>query len=122
MANWFHRFLNPHCPECKLDSQDKRVCQSCETLKTEVARLTADNERILNTLIEKKGLENFQPEKTPVMLRPPSAIPWNVRRQMLEREDRERAKILKNAPKAETTDVSDLERELNIAEETRDGK
>jgi len=119
MANWFHRFLNPHCPDCKLDSQDKKVCQSCETLRMEIARLTSDNERLLNGLLDKSITSKEEP-KVPIMLKPPSNVPWTVRRQMLEREDRERARLIKDAPKPEKVDVSDLERELNIVEEKRD--
>jgi hypothetical protein len=119
MANWFHRFLNPHCPDCALERQDNRICQSCETLKTEVARLTADNERLLNNIIEKNTISKTSGE-TPVMLKPPSSIPWNLKRQILEREDRERAKLMKEAPKASETRIEDLEQELGIAEQERE--
>jgi hypothetical protein len=48
----------------------------------------------------------------------PKNIPWNVRRQMLEREDRERAKLMKAAPKPES--VEDLEKELDLASTQRE--
>lgn len=116
MANWFHRFLNPHCPDCMLEIQDKTICRSCETLRTEVARLTQDNERLLNVLLD-KNIPNKVTSEVPMMIRPPVNVPWNVKRQILEREDRERAKLMKEAPKP--VDVNELEKELNIAEENR---
>lgn len=120
MANWFHRFLNPHCPDCKLDSLDKSICQSCETLKMEVARLTADNERLLNGILD-KTTEPKDSKVAPPMLKLPTTMPWAVRRQILEREDREKARILKDAPQPDKVDVTDLEKELNIVRDEREG-
>lgn len=51
-------------------------------------------------------------------------VPWVVRRQMLEAEDREKAKALRNAaqPATPTITTEELEKELNVATETREGQ
>jgi hypothetical protein len=112
MNNCFHKFFNPHCPRCA----DDKICQSCETLKIQVERLIHENTKLLDRILEKPVVEaRSTPTEIPI---PPRNIPWNVRRQMLEAEDRERAKLMNQAPKPSSTD--DLEKELKIAEEKRE--
>ena len=115
MSNWFHRFFNPHCPHCAEELKDELVCPSCETLKTQLERLTYENTKLLDRLL--KEPEKVEVSQKPVEVTVPRNVPWNVRRQMLEAEDRERAKLMKAAP--QPVSVEDLEKELDIAEETR---
>jgi predicted DsbA family dithiol-disulfide isomerase len=111
MSNWFHRFFNPHCPDCIAEST--RICESCETLKTEIARISSENERLLNRLLNPPTIHEEKKELSEV-LKMPRNIPWNVRRQMLEAEDREKAKLMKEAPKPQST--TELEKELGVEE------
>jgi hypothetical protein len=109
MANWFHRFLNPHCPHCIQEQESNKICVSCEILRTENARLQRDNEILLNRILERpEPVEERTEAPTPKIL-PTQRLPWKARAQALEAEDRERAKLLRNAPKA---DVNQLESEL----------
>jgi len=112
MSNWIHRYFNPHCPHCKEELEYARVCLSCETLRTQLEISRLENKRLLD-----KILIEPTPVTSPVMMEPtrPINVPWNVRRQMLEAEDRERAKLMKAAP----IPTEELERELRLAEEAR---
>lgn len=113
--NWFHRFLHPHCPDCREEREDSKVCRSCETLKEQIESIRSENKRLLDRLLEKPAPE---PEQKSVEITRPINIPWNVRKQMLEAEDRERAKLLRNAPKPIPTE--DLEKDLEIAATQRE--
>lgn len=102
-------------------SQEEKICQSCETLKQQLEIANYEKQQLLNRIIEKPAPE---PEKQPIEVTRPKMIPWNVRKQMLEREDREKAKLMKNAPKpdAEKADVAELEKELDIASAEREAQ
>ena len=115
MSNWFHKFFNPHCPHCKEELEYARVCLSCETLRAQLEISRLENKRLLDRILEKP-----EPEapRAPVEISVPKNIPWNVRKQMLEAEDRERARLLRQAPKPES--VEDLEKELDIAATQRE--
>jgi hypothetical protein len=72
----------------------------------------------MDRLLEKPEKVSDTPPQmvtTPIMGR---HVPWRVRQQMLETEDRERANKLRTAPRP-ATDVNDLEKELNIASAER---
>ena len=114
MSNWIHRLFNPHCPHCVSD----RVCQSCETLKMEMERLRIENTMLLSKILEEKVVETERKVAEP-MKEMPRNVPWRVRQQMLEQEDRERAKLIKQAPKPDNS-IEDLEKELNIVERNRE--
>ena len=114
--NWFHKFFNPHCEACHDEKESSQVCKSCETLKEQLEIVTQEKNRLLDRLLERPAVETSAP---PVEITKPHNIPWVVRRQMLEREDRERAKLMREAPKPIPTE--DLEKELNIVAEEREG-
>lgn len=116
-GNWIHRLLNPHCSDCKEEREDSLVCKSCETLKSQLDIANHDKERLLNRILAKPESE---PVREPVEVTRPQNVPWNVRRQMLEREDREKAKLMNLAPKPISTE--ELEKELDLASETRESK
>lgn len=109
--NWIHRLFNPHCESCYDELRDSKVCNSCEVLKSTVTRLQFENERLLNNILIKPveearvSTENLRP----IM---PKHIPWTVKRQMLETEDRAKAVLLK-------TKTEELETSLGIKEEDK---
>lgn len=113
---WLHRLFNPHCEHCREEREESRVCSSCETLKSQLESVNHEKNKLLDRLLEKPVLEaTTQPERE---ITKPINIPWNVRRQMLEREDRERARLIQNAP----IPTEALERELDIASTTREAE
>lgn len=114
MSNYFHRLFNPHCPHCIEERKEEMVCPSCEVLKEQLERANHENQRLLDKLLAEPKAE--VPQK-PVEISRPINIPWNVRRQMLEAEDREKARILRDAPKPS---IDDLEKELDLAGQERE--
>ena len=121
MSNWIHRFFNPHCPHCKEEQEYARVCFSCETLRAQIEISRLENKRLLDRiLVEPTPAAPSQPME-PTR---PINVPWNVRRQMLEAEDRERAKLMHSAPTPTMYGVSiptyELEKELDIATAKRE--
>ena len=103
-------------------------CENCDTLRIQVEQLRQDNKTLLDRLLEKPAeREPASPEIfTPIKTSASRHVPWSVRRQMLETEDREKAKLLKNAPKpadaVSQEDVADLEREVGIAAAERESQ
>jgi len=103
-------------------------CENCDTLRIQVEQLRLDNKTLLNRLLDKPierepaSPENFQPIRTSAARH----TPWSVRRQMLETEDRETAKLLKNAPKpadaVSDEEVKELEKEVGIAAAERESQ
>lgn len=109
-GNWIHRLFNPHCPEC----HSEMICNSCETLKMQLEIVNHEKQKLLDRLLTPPVVETVvQPVRE---VTAPVNIPWNVRRQMLEREDRERAKLMQAAP----IPTEDLEKELNIVSANRE--
>jgi hypothetical protein len=115
--------------------QESTICQSCETLKKQLEISNYEKDRLLNRLLEKPEVipdRTIAPELTAVR---PKMIPWHLRKQMLEREDREKARALRDAAKPDSSnnpqsneinkmkvDVTELEKELKIAAEERESK
>jgi len=108
--------LNPHCEHCREEREESRVCPSCETLKSQLEAVNHEKNRLLDRLLT--PIVEATPAQPEREITKPINIPWNVRRQMLEREDRERAKLIQNAPIPTET----LERELDIASATREAE
>jgi hypothetical protein len=76
----------------------------------QLAIVNAEKQQMLNVLLEKPKIEIEVPKiEIPESVKP-KLVTWNMRRQMLEAEDREKAKILRQ--KAEET--AKLEKELGV--------
>ena len=110
MANWFHRFFNPHCQHCNIEVD----CLSCETLKQQLAIANREKEMLLERILEKPAPIV---ETNPVPVTIPKTIPWRVRQQMLESESKVKARLMKEAPQPDS--VEDLEKELDVVEKER---
>lgn len=130
MIKWLHHLFSPHCPECKEEREESNHCESCDTLRMQLQLSNDEKTRLMNMLLSKPEIPIVN--KPPEITRP-SLIPWNVRRQMLEQEDREKARILRESPKPnpntniqnpnqmnQTTD--ELEKELGFAESNRESE
>jgi hypothetical protein len=94
-----------------------RPCSSCEILKVELENERLEKRKLLDKLLfppEPKPDLNLETEYKPVL---PRHTPWSIRQAMLEREDRERAKVLAEFAAMERNanpvkPVSELEKEL----------
>lgn len=114
ILNWYRQYL-----ELKREFSQEKICESCETLKQMNDHLRMDNEKLLRRILEKPEPE-IQTPVEPQITRP-KTLPWRVKQQMLEQEDRARARALRNAPK-EDVKTDELEKELGIAEQSREAE
>jgi hypothetical protein len=104
--------------------QEDTVCHSCETLRQQLEISNYEKKLLLNRILEKPEPVEER-TKAPELIAPrPRVTSWAAKRQMLEREDRELARSLRNAakPDNEKTDVAELERELGVAEKERESQ
>ncbi len=115
MFNWLREWV-----ELRLEIKERKsVCKSCEILKQQLEFANYERRILFEKLTnrEEPKVDNPPPQMTTV---PRRNLPWAVRRQMLEVEDRERAKLLREAPRP--IDTVDLEKELDNASATREAK
>lgn len=121
--NWLHRLLHPHCEQCREDDREKKINEPYEALKLENARLTEMIDRLFDRLLEKP--EPIIEEPKPASTVKPAHIPWRVRQQMLEEQDRDTARKLREAPKPDpkvAEDIKNLEVELGVEEKPEEEK
>ena len=108
--------------------EEQLVCQTCEVLKMELARAHDQNQRLIEIITAKPepetkiSIENLKP------ILPTRHMPFHVRRQMLEQEDRAKARVIqaqKEALKENVVDeslTSKLEQELDIVATEREAE
>lgn len=119
--NWFHKFFNPHCPECRDEKLDNQICDSCNTLRQENANLRKHNDQLIQALLDKvKDKEEVIPQQIVVTQPINNNLSWRARRHMLETEDKKSAELLKEKRKEMATpikSVTELESELGVEED-----
>lgn len=116
-TRWFHHLFDPHCHDCQIQEEEQRVCQSCETLKMQLSIANIEKKQLLDSILSftKPAIQevtHVKPEdvKSKIMT-------WNVRKQMLEQEDRRTAALLKDKEKIQKQ-IDELEKEVGIEKET----
>ena len=104
-----------------LGIKDYEICQSCETLKGQLALANAEKKELTETLLRMlnpKVVE--QVEVHPSQVKPSLAI-WSRRQAALEQADRERATVLARSTfkvdKSDPAAVEALEKEVGLLEE-----
>lgn len=123
MFNFFHRMMNPHCPQCIAE----RECKNCDTLRSLLEQERFEKNKLLESILQKPVSEPSAPISELEEVRP-KFTPWRVRQQLLEQEDRAKAKILReqdnqgivnNSHKSlrESQQIEELEKELGIGVE-----
>lgn len=98
--------------------REASYCESCETLKMQLAITNEEKKQLLNRILEKPEPEAVVDTRDlkPIM---PAHMSWSARRQMLEAEDRAKAKVLRDNPALRVADktaseVTELEKELGV--------
>jgi hypothetical protein len=119
MIKLIHHLLNPHCEHCAEEEREKRVCNSCEVLKMECARLQIENDKLLNRILEKPEPETRVEAHDYKPLIASKHLPWNARKQALEAESRNAAKRLREIEQSKIS-TDDLEKELDVATAARE--
>ena len=105
---------------------DEPRCETCEILRDQLDESNKERKELLAKLLEKREPEPPPPiniqEMEPIR---PQHVPWRVRQQLLEQEDRKTAQLLKDKERelrsvptpAVTASIDSLEQELGIVEE-----
>lgn len=116
MWHWLHHLLNPHCQECKEAAEENKICQSCETLKMQLSIANHEKEQLLQTVLSISRPQAEAPaQQVDYESIKPKMTTWNVRRQMLEAEDRRAAQILAEQKKKSVAEqIADLEKEVGL--------
>lgn len=85
-------------------------CPTCEVLREQLAHSEVERRELLHRLMappEPPPVATPDEEMKPIQ---PQFIPWRVRQQMLEAEDRKSAQLTKEKKK----EIEDLEKELGV--------
>jgi hypothetical protein len=86
-------------------------CESCEILREQLHKSDAERRDLLHRLLEPAKVEppSIQSEEhVPIT---PQFTPWRVRQQMLESEDRAKAKLMRDR----SAEIDKLEKEVGIS-------
>jgi len=90
---------------------EKELCASCETLRLQLEIANYEKRQMLDTILSfTKPPEIRLPETKEIEPVIPKAVPWAVRRQMLEAEDKERARIMKQKQE----EIAELEKQVGV--------
>jgi hypothetical protein len=85
-------------------------CETCELLREQLHKSDAERRELLHRLLDPQKAEPPPIQSEEHIPITPQYTPWRVRQQMLEAEDRQKAKILH----ARAEDIDKLEKELGI--------
>ena len=86
-------------------------CESCEILRMQLAESNAERKELLHRLLDKDKPEPPPLESEAPQSITPNFVPWRVRQQMLEQEDRQRAKLTRERE----LEIEKLEKEVGIS-------
>ena len=108
----------------KLFNIEERPCESCETLRMQLAIVNREKEQMLQTILsfgKPAIVEPVNVNYDEIKTRP---MTWTMRRQMLEAEDRAAARIIADRGNVKgdkiAEDIAKLEQELGIDEVKED--
>lgn len=90
-------------------------CATCEVLREQLANSERERRELLTKLLDKgnpEPLPSAQEEYKPVQ---PQFMPWRVKQQMLEAEDRKKAQLMRDKEK----EIAELEKELGVSDADR---
>jgi|SRR6188768_1057413 len=94
-------------------------CETCEILRLQLDESNKERRELLHKLLDKDKTEPLsttsKEELTPIK---PQFIPWRLRQQMLEQEDRVKARLTKDR----VEEIAALEKELGVGNEAQTGK
>lgn len=77
-----------------LRRESKSYCKSCETLREQLNVANHEKKVLLDQILYKPEKPVAEIEKAPVPITP-KIVPWKVQREILEAEDRAKAKIIR---------------------------
>lgn len=116
LIKWMHHILNSHCAECKVEREEREHCKNCDTLKELLEVEKFEKRELLKQLLKEPEITpevRYEATKKELM---PKTIPWRVKRELLEQEDRVRAQVLKRSQGEQKQSIENLESELGVTE------
>lgn len=90
----------------------KQPCETCEFLKLELLKSQATCNKLLDKLLEKPETPKEESYEEPKPVHG-NYTSWHVKKQQLEKEDREKFAALQDA-KTEYKEISQLEKEVGL--------
>ena len=123
MFGWLREYLEIQT-SFKERKKELAYCESCETLKTQLALVNQANRDLLDRILTPPTVEDKPVDVSNLIPITSKHTNWKVRQQMLEAEDRAKLRALE-ANKAVTTadlnhskplTVEDIEKELGVSE------
>lgn len=130
VAKFFHEIWNPHCINCETEREIDRIDPLVDVLRSELDRVSRNNERLLEQLFDKarsernskvESEEEIKPFKREFNPIPPNRVAWDTRRRELEAASRDKVKALADLAKEGIVTENDLDRELNSVKEIING-
>lgn len=131
-VKFFHELLNPHCEHCiqqmelaREVEREMRRCDSCESLRMQIALLNKQNETLINKLTSSNEVAMPQTNETaPKPIKRGGQIPFGLVRKALESESRARAEALRRAAQPDSqvqnNEVSNENRPSETQAQTED--
>ena len=85
-------------------------CETCEVLRERLVNSESERKELLHRLLDKDKSEPLLPSTEEYKSIQPAFIPWRVKQQMLEAEDRHKAALMR----AKNKEIEQLEEELGV--------
>lgn len=92
---------------------EAEVCPVCEVLREQLVNSERERRELLQRALVPSPEPLVPTEKEVFQPIRPQFVPWRVRQQILEAEDRKKAQILKDK-ETELKDIEKLEKELEV--------
>jgi hypothetical protein len=93
-------------------------CETCEILREQLHKSDTERKELLTRLLDKDKVEPLPKEDDEIIPIQPQFVPWRVRQQMLEAEDRKKAQLMKEKQteisESRKEKISELEQELGV--------
>ena len=101
-------------------------CQTCKLLQEQLEKAEMEKNRLLDYILQKPSndeivLERNRPVSSLGRIEPdepikPKFIPWAVRREMLENEDRQKAILLRKQKEEQDKAIKNLENKTGVSD------
>jgi hypothetical protein len=118
LLKWYKEYLDIK-NEQRARVKELQYCEACETMKLQLALANQNMKDVLDRLLaeDAPAEEPKAPEKLRAVM--PTSLRWGARQQMMEAEDRERAKALRNNPAINAQPstpltTAEIEKELGV--------
>ena len=121
LLDWYREWIEIR-NEQAAKLRELKYCESCETLKLQLSISNEDRERLLDVLIKKPDGDNAKPQIDISQFKPlpTQHLGWAAKRQMLEAEDRAKARAIRDNKELASVSnkpmsVEEIEKEIGVS-------